>query len=196
MSPGSNYILTEAIKSGDEKAFQLFFKSEFNNVLFFANQFVKDYSLAKDIAQETFISLWNARENLNPEANICAYTFRLARNKALNLLREKHISSSDSFEKREVQVFIGALSGRDVEERINALDFEKLIRKTYDSLNENIRHSFVLSREHGLTYDEIAKKRGLSKKAIEYHMNVALKVMRKKLKEFLPILISTFLKLI
>jgi len=182
-----NRNIIEAIKGGSEKAFEAFLKTEFNNVVFFANQFLRDTMLAKDIAQETFIALWNSRETLNPDFNIRSYTFTIARNKALNLLREKFCSSADNLEKREIQAHIGTLSSNYVGERIDALDLERLIEKSYSALPEKIRETFVLSRKYGLTYDEIAIKRGITVKAVEYHIGLALKLFRRRLKDYLGI---------
>lgn len=190
MPDQSKRYITEAIKGGDEKAFEVFLRAEFNNVVFFANQFLKDSMLAKDVAQETFITLWNVRGKLNPESNLRAYTFSIARNKSLNLLREKYISIVDSMGKKEIRVYINTLSSDYIGERIDALDLEKLIKKTYGELPEKIRDSFILSRESGLTYEEIAKKKGLSTKAVEYHMNIALKLLKKRLKDYFGVFIG------
>jgi len=177
--------IIEAIKGGSEKAFEAFLKAEFNNVVFFANQFLRDTMLSKDIAQETFIALWNSRDSLNPDSNIRSYTFTIARNKSLNLLREKFCSSADHLEKKEIQGHINTLTSDYVGEKIDALDLEKLIEKTYSALPEKIRESFVLSRKFGLTYDQIAKKKGITIKAVEYHIALALKLFRRRLKDYL-----------
>lgn len=188
--------ITTAIKEGNEKAFGLFLDAEFNNIAFFANQYVKDYMLAKDVAQETFITLWNVRDNLNPQSNLRAYTFTIARNKALNILREKSFSSTDSIDKLEINQFINSLSSNFVSEKIEALELEKLIEKTYGEMSQKVRESFLLSRKEGLTYEQIAKKRGLSTKTVEYHMNTALKLLRKRLKDYFMLFICILTDLI
>jgi len=178
-------FLVEAIKSGDEKVFEQFLKAEFNNIVFFSNQFLKDIMLSNDVAQETFISLWNSRASLNADLNLRAYTYTIARNKSLNLLRERYHTVSNQKDKREIKAFIDTLSSEYADARINSLDIEKIIKDVYEWLPENIKESFIMSRESGLTYGEIAQKKGLTVKAIEYHINVALKLFRKKLKDYL-----------
>ena len=187
--PGSSENITTAIKEGSEKVFGLFVDAEFNNILYFVNQYLKDNMLAKDVAQETFITLWKVRQNLNPKSNLRAYTFTIARNKALNLLREKHLSSIDALDKKEITLYTESLASNHVSEKIDALELEELLEKTYAEMSAKVRESFLLSREQGLTYEEIAKKRGLSAKAVEYHMNTALKLLRKRLKEYLVLFI-------
>ena len=48
------------------------------------------------------------------------------------------------------------------------------------------REIFQLSRVEGKTFREIAELRGLSVKAVEYHISKALKVMHKELKDYFP----------
>lgn len=192
MSTSSEGI-TIAIKEGNEKVFGLFVDAEFNNVLYFVNHYLRDQMLAKDVAQETFITLWYVRETLNPESNLRAYTFRIARNKALNLLREKHIACTETLHRREIALYAESLASDYVTEKIDLLDLEGLLEKTYAEMSPKVRESFLLSRDQGLTYEEIAKLRGLSVKAVEYHMNTALKLLRERLKYFL-LLFSCLLK--
>jgi len=178
-------LLIEAIKSGDEKVFEQFLKAEYNNIVFFSNQFLKDIMLSNDVAQETFISLWNSRATLNSDLNLRSFTFTIARNKSLNLLRERYHIVSNQRDKREIKAFIFALSSEYADARINSLDIEKIIKDVYDCLPDSIRESFLMSRESGMTYSEIAQKKGLTVKAIEYHINIALKQFRTKLKDYL-----------
>lgn len=189
MSDLNNRHIIDAIKSGNEKAFELYLRAEFNNVMFFAGQFLRDSMLAKDVAQETFIALWNSRENLDPSYNLRSYIFTIAKNKSLNMLRAKHYSAADPLEKREIQVYINALTSDVVSTRIDSLDLEKLIEKTYKNLPDKIKDSFILSRKLGLTYEDIAKRKGISVKAVEYHISLALKLFRKRLKDYLGIII-------
>jgi len=188
-----NRLVSEAIRSGDEKAFGAFLSAEFANVAHFVNQYLRDEMLADDIAQESFISMWINRESINPDLNIRSYIFKIARNKSLNLLREKYYSLSDTIEKREVKIMIDSIQGESVDNKIEALYLEDLINKTYSALPDTIRDSFILSRKFGLTYEEIANAKGLTVKAVEYHIGQALKFFRKRLANYLKLFIGFIL---
>lgn len=179
--------IIEAIRAGDENVFEMFFKLEYNKLVFFVNQFLKDYNLSKDVAQESFISLWNSRESLNPQMNVRSYLFIIARNKSLNLLRNKLYAVSDPQEKRLINLHIITLESNYIESRIDSLELEKLIERTYALLPEKIRKTFIMSRKEGLSYEEIALKSGTTVKSVEYQISVALKVFRRKLKGYLSI---------
>jgi len=180
-----NKEIIETLKEGNERAFEAIIKAEFNNIVFFVNNFLKDRMLSEDVAQETFISLWNARSTINPEANLRSYIFTIARNKAINLMRTKYFNMSDSLCKRDIQIQINALTSEEMEMNIEALELSVLIEKTYSKLPEKVRDSFVLNRKFGLTYEQIATLRGLNVKAVEYQMSSALKVFRRKLRDYL-----------
>ena len=57
-----NALLAKSIKEGDEAAFELFFRAEYNNVVTFLNRYLRNSLLAQDVAQESFIALWQKRD--------------------------------------------------------------------------------------------------------------------------------------
>ena len=59
-----NALLAKSIKEGDEAAFELFFRAEYNNVVTFLNRYLRNSLLAQDVAQESFIALWQKREQI------------------------------------------------------------------------------------------------------------------------------------
>ena len=180
-------IIAAAIKDGNEGVFKTFFRSEFNNIVFFVSKYVKNVFIAQNIAQETFIALWNTREQINPELNIRTYVFTIARNKALNYLRDNAKGRTSTLEKREAALNLYALNTPSVSEQIEALELEELIEKIYRLLPENIKESFILSRQFGLTYEEIAQKRGITIKVVEYHIVSALRLFKKNLRSYLKL---------
>jgi len=119
--------------------------------------------------------------------NVRSYLFIIARNKSLNLLRNKLYAVSDPQEKRLINLHIATLQSDYIESRIDSLELEKLIERTYALLPEKIRKTFIMSRKEGLSYEEIAQKTGITVKSVEYQISVALKVFRRKLKGYLSI---------
>ena len=61
----------------------------------------------------------------------------------------------------------------------------ELVQKAINQLPEKCKAIFVLSREEGLTYQEIANQLDLSVKTVENQMSIALKKMRAALKPYL-----------
>ena len=67
-------------------------------------------------------------------------------------------------------------------------ELEQQINKALNELPEQCRTIFQMSRFEELKYQEIADRLGLSIKTIENQMGKALKILRVKLVDYLPIL--------
>jgi RNA polymerase sigma-70 factor (ECF subfamily) len=74
-------------------------------------------------------------------------------------------------------------------------ELEKNLRDALNELPEQCRTIFQLSRFNDLKYREIADELKISVKTVENQMGKALKLLRAKLIEFLPLLILTFINL-
>ena len=169
-----------SIKEGDEKSFEIFFKMEYDNIVHFVNAFLNNDLVAQDIAQETFISFWNKREYINESLNIRSYLFKIARNKSLNYIRDNHLANAVPAKEHLMDFY--ALSDEVITQKIDALQLEDLINKTYSNLPPDIKQIFYLNRVHGFTYAQIAEQRNIPVKAVEYQIKKALLIFRKKLK--------------
>ncbi|MFA6336127.1 MAG: RNA polymerase sigma-70 factor [Bacteroidales bacterium] len=184
MQVKTEQLLFSAIKAGDREMFEQFFNAEYSNVRFFVCHYIKDYYYAEDITQDAFMSIWKRRDLLDINQNIRSYLFTIARNKSLNYLRDKVSKTTDNYDKIELQLTIDSLSGDYIISKIDSLDMEKLIERTYMILPEKVRETFILSRESGYSYEEISKKLGITQKVVEHNISAALKIFRKNMKRY------------
>jgi RNA polymerase sigma-70 factor (ECF subfamily) len=79
--------------------------------------------------------------------------------------------------------------------KVLAGELEKKLRKALNELPEQCRIIFQLSRFEELRYREIAEKLGISVKTVENQMGKALKLLRVKLVDFLPLLLLSLLNI-
>lgn len=171
------------IRSGDEKAFEAFFRMEYNNILHFINAYLNDLAAAEDLSQETFISLWNKRMCIDEKQNLRAYVFKIARNRTLNYIRDNHLADEVT-QNKEALMNLYALSDEIITQQIDALQLEELINKTYSSLPEGIKEVFVMNRIKGFTYSQIAETQQVEIKSVEYKIKKALQIFKKNLKHY------------
>ena len=61
--------------------FRSIFDKYFPSLCVFANRFVNDEDLSKDMVQDVFLKVWEKREILDASQNIKAYVFKIAVNK-------------------------------------------------------------------------------------------------------------------
>ncbi|MCK3685730.1 RNA polymerase sigma-70 factor [Maribellus sp. YY47] len=191
-----NTELLNLIKRGDEKAFRIVFNSYFPRLLAFSSEYVNDREVAKNLVQESFLTLWERHETLNPDSDLKAYLFQVLRNKSLNYLKtikvkqkyEEHLK----YRYNELLLNYEALSHLD----FDVLSFNELkaiIENTIAELPPQCKRVFELSRYEMLKNKEIADQLGISVKAVEGQMSKALKLLKKRLKEHFPSEIFTLL---
>jgi len=69
---------------------------------------------------------------------------------------------------------------------------EQKIRESIDLLPSERRKIFILSRFEGLKYREIADQLNISVKTVENQMYQALKFLRERLVDYLPLILLIF----
>ena len=62
-----------------------------------------------------------------------------------------------------------------MEHLIDSLELGALIRKAYDTLSDTSKDTFIMSRIAWLSNREIAERRGISLKTVEYHIKISLR---------------------
>ena len=185
--------------SREEEIFRQNYRRCFDRCVRFARSFVFDKAEAEAIASDALMVLWQKRGDGGVDFSApLPFLFGVVRNKALNYLRgrlreQNALGKQESIESKELALRIETLETSDPAAHYGA-DVQDIIRRTLSSLGEKTETAFRLSRFEGMSYKEIAKFTGASEKTVEYHVSRALRELRKKLKDYLP-LIGIFLGL-
>ncbi|HLT73533.1 MAG TPA: RNA polymerase sigma-70 factor [Ohtaekwangia sp.] len=177
--------LLETLKAGQITAFEMLFRTYYQPLCSYAYTFVQDKDEAEEIVQSTFISLWEKKEVLEIRTAVKPYLYAMVRNACLNVLKHEKVKK----EHAAVQMAMGERSSESVARTVMATELETRIYEAMDSLPEQCRLVFKLSRFEELKYSEIAEHLNISVKTVENHMGKALKLMREQLREYLPLLI-------
>jgi RNA polymerase sigma-70 factor (ECF subfamily) len=146
---------------------------------------LKDYDASEDVIQELFVKFWEKRNVLPDDLSIKAYMYRAARNMALN-----HIKHFDI--KKDFNIFNMA-SITDAEQSVDnpaeTSELQKMIFQAVNELPTERKKIFLMSREEGLKYKEIAAELNISVKTVENQMGKALSTLRTELSDYLPAII-------
>lgn len=187
----SNIDQISFIKNGNEAAFEKVFKMYFRNLHAFAYTFMKDDIIAEEIVQNVFFKVWEKKDQLQIDDSLKAYLYRSVHNESLNHL--KHLKIKSSFQLQ----YSGNMesSNQDASNQMMASELENDIQKAINELPQQCRTIFQMSRFEQLKYQQIADQLNISIKTVENQMGKALKVLRSKLVEYLPLLLH-FLYLI
>ncbi|SFT07995.1 RNA polymerase sigma-70 factor, ECF subfamily [Zhouia amylolytica] len=169
--------LTKQLKKGDKVAYKKLFDHFVTDIYNFAYSIIKQKEYAEEITQDVFLKLWLNRASLDHEKSIKSYLFTITRNQTLNLLQkianEKRLA-------QELLTNISNLSGFE-ENTIDVAYYEDLKRQALEVLSPKRRLIFELSRNEGLTHEEIGEKMGISKNTVKNQMTSALNSIREYL---------------
>ena len=169
MTMGTNILLTR-IASGDNEAFRTLFEMFFPKVKVFLVKFLKDEVAAEDISQDIFVKIWTHRDVLPDIRSFNTYIYRMTRNAALNHIRGSRTLVDISK--------MSILDDKDIESEYYTKEKELLIRLTVEQMSPQRQRIYKMSREQGLSNDDISQKLGISKKTVENNITLALKELR------------------
>ena len=173
--------LLQRLSEGDESAFRTLFERYYPRIREFVGCIVKSDEIAEDIAQDTFVKVWERRDNFYLSdykrsiagggiVSFGGYVYVTARNAALNALRR-------SGRVQDVAQ-IAARPGDSFENEYYAREIELLIRLVVSRMPSKRRRIFELSRYDGLDNGTIAKMMKISKKTVENQLSLALSELR------------------
>jgi len=163
----------------------MFFKKYYQPLCNHAYSFVQDKDEAEEVVQSAFLSVWEKRASLDIKTSLKSYLYTMVRNTSLNVIKHEKIKQKYVGEALAVE----ARSHESVTQKVISAELEEKIQQAMESLPEQCRLVFKLSRFEELKYAEIAEQLTISVKTVENQMGKALKIMREHLKDYLPMLI-------
>lgn len=169
--------------SGPEVAFEEAFKSNFKALHAYAYTMLQDELMAEEIVQNVFLKLWENRERMTIHTSLRAYLYKSVYHESLNYVKHKQV------QRRYMEEAMAEQKHRQAGEMVGDSELRRQLHAALQRLPEKCRTVFQLSRFEELRYQEIADRLGISVKTVEAHMGKALKLLRLRLADFLPLLI-------
>lgn len=178
MMPIIALMVQPVTADSSDELFDNLFRENYAGMWRFVTRLVGSSEVAEDIVQEVMFSIWR-QGNWKTEELKPSFLYVSARNAAFNYRRRKKLEESTVRE--------GVLAWEqkyiDAAERVNYDEVAKNIREAINSLPDRCRLIYLMNREEGLSYAEIAEILGLSGKTVDSQMGKALKVLRQRLRE-------------
>ncbi|WP_459418076.1 RNA polymerase sigma factor [Flagellimonas sp.] len=173
--------LIEQLKKGCKDAYGHLFKLYHRELCNYMTAISGNPRIAEDIAQQTFIKIWDNREKLFISKNkLKRYLFKVAYNLFIDSQRKR---------KKEFQLLenLKQEAYLDLAETDTCLFEERLrkVEKEIDNLPEKCKKVFIMNKKEGLKYREISEQLHISIKTVEVHMAKAMKRLRAQLTSFL-----------
>jgi RNA polymerase sigma-70 factor (ECF subfamily) len=183
-----NETVARLLAKRDESTFEQVFKTYFKSLHAYAFTILKDEVQAEEMVQQVFFRLWDRSEALSITGSVAAYLYRAVHNESLNYIKHQKVRSD-----HRLHVAYSMKNQADhASKKVLASELEKKIQEALADLPEQCRTVFQMSRFEEMKYKEIADELDISIKTVENQMGKALKLLRAKLVEYLPLFLLFF----
>ena len=173
MQPTEKQLLSQ-IKKSHVGAYKSIFDIYYRDLYFFARKFLENREVAEEIVQDVFIALWENRAVLNIEKSLKSYLFTSVKNRSVNYLKSRinniRFVEIDRAESADQSVI--------ADSSLELQELNDLIQKAISSLPPRCREMFHLSRNSGMTYQEIADNLNISKETVKSQISEAIRKIR------------------
>ncbi len=191
--PRSDHVLLEATCTGDEAAFAELVGRYRNQITSYIYRMTNDYETAVDLAQETFVRIYCARDRYQRSYAFSTYIYRIATNLAISELRKRKrrrlVSLTGLFQTRgdgaEPREFNPADARPLQDTELVEAERHAAVARAITTLPEKYRAPLVLRDVEGKTYEEIARILQTSEGTVKSRISRARSFLREKLKAYL-----------
>jgi len=161
------------VRDGDAAAFEELVIRYQGRLLTVLEHLVGNREQAEDLAQETFLRVFKARERYEPGAKFCTWLFTIANNAASNALRSKSRRKEVGVPDRAntdtstfgLDQMAKAASSLMPARVIDKAEAAQVVRQALETLGERQKMALLLSKFEGMSYQDIAEAMGLSVQA-------------------------------
>ncbi|OOQ57128.1 RNA polymerase sigma factor [Mucilaginibacter pedocola] len=174
----SDAALWDAVRHGDEWAFNALFNRYWVRLYNTCNRYLKNRETSEELVHDIFLNLWNRRADLEIRS-FEHYLLNAVRYQAYNHIRTKKLSVIYLDDTAAIE----SAGANKADERIHQQDLELEVYNYLHALPKRCQEIFQLSRFNSLSNDEIAAQLGISKRSVENQITVALKHLRMCLKQ-------------
>jgi len=166
--------LTANIKEGNTKVYEQVYVQYRAKVYTYLLSKTRNETIAEELAQVTFIKLWNCRQSLSADYPFDTQLFRMAASVLIDHCRKeaRRTATLRAITTEQEETYLPDFSMRETNSRIHA---------ALESLPPARKEAFVLSRIEGLSYKQIAQELSISDRTVEKHISLALRQLKKVL---------------
>ena len=181
------YMDPEILDVECPKVFENVFHEYYASLCYFANKFVHDQEVAKDVVQDVFISLWESSNKFGNLIALKSFLYSCVQNRALNYL-----------EKRNNREMANRKLGEPAyeEEKVFCMQVEadvfKEIFVIIEELPAECKRIFKMSYIEFLDIKTICKQLHIAETTVKTQRRRAKKFLRERLKHLYPVLAFLF----
>ena len=181
--------LINELKNGNANAFKVLVEEYQNKVINICFGFVHNREDAEDITQEVFIEVYNSISHFRGDSKLSTWLYRISVNKSLDFIRRKNrkkrfarFQNLLGFERTIEEVQESKLSNPHT--ILENKETIQILNETVETLPQNQKIAFTLSKYEGFKNKEIAEVMKTSLSSVESLMHRAKKNLKEKLYDY------------
>jgi len=193
----SSEELMQLCRQGETDAFNILVRRHQNRLIDYIDRILIDEERAKELAQETFLRAFMARESYEPSAKFTVWLYRIALNLCRSELRRlKHrrtiplyqsysypLSEDGDRETYELHETIPDSTIPSPDDVIEKMEREEALKAAVELLPDKQREVLVMRVYCQLEYAEIAQRLGCSIGTVKSRIHYGINALKMKLKE-------------
>nr|WP_321353490.1 sigma-70 family RNA polymerase sigma factor [uncultured Draconibacterium sp.] len=183
----SDTDIIEQLKQGSEPAFKKLVDTHQKLVVNTCYGLVQNREDAEDIAQDVFVEVYRNINKFRADAKLSTWLYRIAVNRSLNHIRDNkkhkwfHSFGDEVAEKNRELLQAKTADSDEPEYDLENKQRAIILKEAINSLPQNQKVAFTLSKYEELSYQEIAEVMDLSVSSVESLLFRAKKGLQKKL---------------
>lgn len=180
----SDQELAAFLRAGDTAAFKSIYKKYWDKLLVVAGKRLDDLQEAEEVLQDIFLNLWLNREDFQLRVGFDNYFAVAVKFQIINRLAKRSRESlrNKAFAANRIE------AAEPVAVQYDLTFLQQQLNEAIATLPPKCQLVFKMSREQELSNKEVAKALGISEKTVEKHMTTALKNLRSRFGNLLPVL--------
>jgi len=177
---GSEILLIRAFKRGDPRAFERLFDRHHKKLYVFLYRLLNSKEDAEEILQDTFIKIWEKREEFIEGYPFEFFLYTIAKNAFLSLNRKR---VNRKIAEDYLHIFAEVTSNH-TEEYVIFKETKAIIDAIINDLPPKRKEIFLLRRIEGFSRQEIADKLGISVITVDSQLLKANKFLKEGIKKY------------
>ena len=178
----SDQKLVVLLKRDDLKSYEALFHRYYDLFLPFTKRVVREHAAAEDIVQEVFMQLWLGRDRLDEHRSLYNLLFTMTKHRIYDHFRRRY--NLEALRRPLSEFDAVSDEAESPESGLEAEQLRQTIARTVAVMPPQRRTIFALSRQENLSRQEIARRLGVSVRTVDKHLELALREIRLRVKDF------------
>jgi len=186
-----NNKIIKGLKQNDHQMMKWLFDIYYTSLCSYAERYTNNSVVAEEVVSDVMLKIWQNRTSDYYPDTFREYLFTATRNTALNYIKQQQNRFS-LLESWAEQLRHELIEDTPLDKLLET-EIQNRYKNIIESLPEQAKTVFLLSREENLSYEEIAVRMGISVNTVKYHMKIALQKLRTGLNDLLIIICWLFM---